>query len=441
MIESDPHVRARRLIRGQLIAVLWLVSAATTPRAAEPVSAAIEPLVAHALRAGGDTAFTFDPDDLRGDTRTLPIGVFDSGIGGLTVLEAILALDAFDNRSLQPVPDGVPDFAGERFVYLGDQANMPYGQYPREGNEPFLRELILKDAVFLLGRRFWPARDAAAPRLDKPAVKSIVVACNTATAYGLADIRGAIDRWGVPVRVVGVVEAGARGVLQSDRAGRDDEAVAVLATVGTCSSLAYPKAIAAAFGRAGRRVPRVVQRGSADLAGAIEGDPAVTARTTVEQAIAADVAALVDEQRRDADARPVGTVVLGCTHFPLVREAIVAEFMRLRDTAADGGRLIAETIEVVDPASLAARELFRTLAAQRLRAPAARTSDLPDLFFISVAGPAANETAPADKFHRVPGRLGVEDTRVVPMRADLLPPTSRALIRTRLPHVWRTLGW
>lgn len=444
-----PRAGSRAATTSLAVVVLWL-PAWFSCVAAEPVSPAVEPLVAHAARPHGAAAFTFDPDDLRAGSRSLPIGVFDSGIGGLTVLEAILALDAFDNRTLEPVPDGVPDFAGERFVYLGDQANMPYGNYPREGNEAFLRELILKDAVFLLGRRFWPAPDAAAPRLDKPAVKAIVVACNTATAYGLDDIRGAIDRWGVPVRVVGVVEAGARGVLESDRAGRDDEAIAVLATVGTCSSMAYPRAIAAAFGRAGRRAPRVVQRGSADLPAAIEGAPDVVARTSVDQAIAADLAALVDEQRRDAAARPLGTVVLGCTHFPLVREEIVGELTRLRGTAADGERLIAETIEVVDPAALAAKELFRTLAVERLRAPAATEAPAaaarqpggpPNLFFISVGRPAPGADALAHKFHRLPGRLDVEDTPVVPMRAELLPPSSLTLIRDRLPHVWRSLGW
>ena len=97
---------------------------------------------------------TLDFAALEGDRSRLPIGVFDSGIGGLTVLEAILTLDTFNNRTLQPGADGVPDFAGERFVYFGDQANMPYGNYPQKGREIFLRELIVKDAVFLLGRRY-----------------------------------------------------------------------------------------------------------------------------------------------------------------------------------------------------------------------------------------------------------------------------------------------
>jgi glutamate racemase len=102
---------------------------------------------------------------------------------------------------------------------------MPYGNYSAAGRTDYLRELILKDAVFLLGRRV----SAAEPRFDKPPVKAIVIACNTATAYGLEDIREAIAAWKLPVIVVGVVEAGARGVLESKAEG----GIGILATVGT----------------------------------------------------------------------------------------------------------------------------------------------------------------------------------------------------------------
>ena len=84
--------------------------------------------------------------------RDCPIGVFDSGIGGLSVLERILALDEFDNGTGAPGTDGMPDFAGEEFVYFGDQANMPYGRYDAAGKADFLRELVRRDARFLVQR-------------------------------------------------------------------------------------------------------------------------------------------------------------------------------------------------------------------------------------------------------------------------------------------------
>jgi hypothetical protein len=276
-----------------------------------------------------------------------------------------------------------------------------------------------------------------------------VIGCNTATAYGLAEIRAAIHAWGIPVFVVGVVEAGARGVLESKRdLVARDEAIAVLATVGTCNSRAYPRAIGAAFGRAGRRVPEVVQHGFADLAAVIEGDPAVTSRASVERTIAADLRAMMDEYRSSGGTRPVGSVVLGCTHFPLVREQILAELARLRRVEIEGTRpfepLIAAEVDVIDPAGLTARELFRTLALERLRAPdpGEGVAAGPNLFFISVPRPQAGDDAAwaRAKFARSPGRLDLEDTRVVPMTVDLLPEPSLNLIRSRLPTVWRSLG-
>jgi hypothetical protein len=84
-----------------------------------------------------------------GDRSQLPIGVFDSGIGGLTVLEAILASDLHDNKSGKPGADGIPDFQSERFIYLGDQANMPYGNYAAENKTKLLQEHVVKNMDFL----------------------------------------------------------------------------------------------------------------------------------------------------------------------------------------------------------------------------------------------------------------------------------------------------
>ena len=70
-------------------------------------------------------AFDQYPEEM----RNLPIGVFDSGTGGLTVLEKMLSLDHFDNITGQEGRDSILDFAGEHFIYLADQANMPYGNY------------------------------------------------------------------------------------------------------------------------------------------------------------------------------------------------------------------------------------------------------------------------------------------------------------------------
>lgn len=394
-----------------------------------------------AAHRDGQVAFTYDHSAYAdgADLSSLPIGVFDSGIGGLTVLEALLTADVFHNDDLKPGADGRPDFEDERFIYLGDQANMPYGNYSAAGKADYLRELILKDAVFLLGKRFWPGTDAAKPRHDKPPVKAIVIACNTATAYGLADVREAVKAWGIPVVVVGVVEAGARGLLKAS----EDGAVGVLATVGTCASEVYPKTIQSTLGLAGRGIASVTQFGSANLAGVIEGDPAYP--TPLAEQITADVRGLVEAHRAAGAEVPLKKIMLGCTHFPLVIREIAAAFSRLREEP-DLASWIAETREFVNPAEWTARELFGELAKAKLR----RKSDAAkeeNRFFISVANPHCAEAKRSDtgvldhdyKYGRETGNLEMEDTIVVPMTRAGLPEVSRRLVETKLPAVWERL--
>ncbi|MFZ9746221.1 MAG: glutamate racemase [Opitutaceae bacterium] len=396
-------------------------------------------------RAAGDgrAAFTFDAGAWTDPAavRRLPIGVFDSGIGGLTVLEAILTLDACNNQTLAPGPDGVPDFAAERFIYFGDQANMPYGNYGAAGRTDYLRELILKDTIFLLGRRAWPA-EGEAPHFAKPPVKAIVIACNTATAYGLEDIRAAVAAWGIPVIVVGVVEAGARGVLETNPAG----GIGVMATVGTCASGVYPRTIGATLGRAGFGPPPIAQQGSATLAGAIEGDAAFAEPVAVYAR--REVRALAEAYRELRPGRPLETVVLGCTHYPLAKSEIERAFGEL---AADPAwrDVVSSRPNFVDPATLTARELFRELARARLRLGAGESPVMArDQFYLSVPRKefpgvrlAADGGLERDyKYGRLPGQLDREDTKNVPLTPAVLPPASARLLRERLTAVWSRLG-
>lgn len=425
-------------IRSRLLALSLFAGAALAH--ADPVAKALDAHLHLAAHRGGEAPFTFDPSDYEGDLSHLPIGVFDSGIGGLTVLEAILELDAFHNDNLKPGPDGRPDFENERFLYFGDQANMPYGNYPKSGKADYLRELILKDAVFLLGKRY---HEEGGVRLDKPPVKALVIACNTATAYGLEDLQAAVERWKIPVIVVGVVEAGARGLLEADESG----AIGVLATVGTCDSGVYPRTIQSTLGRAGRGVATVTQHGSADLAAIIEGDPSRT--TPVEEQIALDVRRLVEAHRDsgpDASSKPLSKIMLGCTHFPLIEREIDAAFSTLREDPALAP-LIAPSRHYVDPAEWTAKQLFRDLASAKLRRREAPGESEGDHLFLSVANPtgsgvALNPDGSLDdtyKYGREIGRF-VEDTLVVPMTRASLPESGRRLVSEKLPKVWARLA-
>jgi glutamate racemase len=449
-----------------LTAFAWAsVRADEAAKAAAP--GPLTPLIEHVgAHQDGQVVNSIDFAALKGDRSGLPIGVFDSGIGGLTVLEAILKLDAFHNETLQPGADGVPDFAGEKFLYLGDQANMPYGNYPSKGKEDFLRELIVKDAVFLLGKRY---HGAEGPRFDKPPVKAIVIACNTATAYGIEDIRAALKTWGLgDVPVIGVVEAGARAVVEQLPKEGPMLTVGVLATVGTCSSNAYPKAIERGAGLAGKPVPTVVQQGSVGLAGAIEGNPAFVwtgagdrpvpyagpktgnstqALNSVEEYAAFDASKLVSNAgtfRRSA-AASLDMVILGCTHFPLVER----EIDQALDESVKSGRLAPGKRLFINPAEHTAKELFRELARARLRNKADVTKVMiPGAeFFLSVANPsvegvklaADGSLETAYKEGRDTGRPEREDTKVIVLTSETLPASSRELF-TKLPAVWAQMG-
>jgi glutamate racemase len=210
-----------------------------------------------------------------GDPR--PIGVFDSGVGGLTVLSEL-------HRRL-------PD---ETTIYLGDNARTPYGPRPADEVRAFTREGI-----------GW--------LLDQD-VKLLVLACNTATSHALPMVRDL-----APVPVLGVVRPGAVAAAASTRHGH----VGVIATAGTVASGAYVAAIAEAD-------PRLVieQQACPDLVPLVESGRLEGAET--ERAVGGYLSDLLG---RDGE---IDTLLLGCTHYPLLRPVIertVGERIAVVDSA------------------------------------------------------------------------------------------------------------
>lgn len=210
-----------------------------------------------------------------GDPR--PIGVFDSGVGGLTVLSEL-------HRRLP----------GEPTVYLGDNERAPYGPRPADEVRAFTDECVS-----------W--------LLDQD-VKLLVIACNTATSRALPQVR---ERAAVPV--VGVVRPGAVAVAAATRSGH----VSVIATAGTVESGAYPEAIDEADARLA-----VTQQACPELvplveAGTIDGPIAERAvRSYLEPMLAGDPS--------------IDTLLLGCTHYPLLRpviESVVGPSVAVVDSA------------------------------------------------------------------------------------------------------------
>ena len=344
-----------------------------------------------------------------------PIGVFDSGIGGLSVLEQLLTLDAFDNATGEARADGIPDFADEDFVYFGDQANMPYGRYDAAGRADFLRELVVRDAQFVLGSQ---GHDPA---------KAVVIACNTATAYGLARLQ-AMPR-PHDAAVVGVVNAGVEAALDATKDETGAFAIAVMATPATIASGVYQRALGGAL--KGRADVAVAARGGFGLAEAVEsGDPdmRLCART--------NLVALVEDYRAKGGTAPIRALILGCTHYPFVVDAFREAFAELR-ARPDCAGLVGESVVFVDPAVYTAVAAYRSLrAAGRLRPKGAPRAGAPVKAFLSVGkdGPLSD----AVKYGRACGLRDI-GTQVVPFAEAGLSEAAKRSVVNSFPLCARAL--
>jgi glutamate racemase len=247
-----------------------------------------------------------------------PIAVFDSGVGGLTVVSAL-------RRELP----------GEDIVYLGDTARVPYGGKSRATIERYSEEI--------------------GALLVSEGAKMVIVACNSASALALPRLRAML-----PVSVEGVIEPGAEAALAATRSGH----VAVIGTKATIGSGAYEQAL-----RARRPDVRVTAVACPLLVPLIE-------EGLLRDAVTDAVLARYLEPLAEGDA---DTLVLGCTHYPLLAEAIA--------------RVAGPQITLVDAAANCAARVRARLDEHKLRAPAGREgrlqiafTDSPDSFLGVAAG-------------------------------------------------------
>jgi glutamate racemase len=220
-----------------------------------------------------------------GDQR--PIGIFDSGVGGLTVLQAIR--------------DRMPH---ESTIYVGDLLHFPYGPRYQEEVKRFAFDLI----------RYLQTRD----------VKLVVIACNTATAAALHQAREVFD-----LPIVGVISPGAQAAVEATSRGL----VGVISTEGTRMSQEYLHAIKELDPMIG-----VYQKACPELVDIVEAGAADSARA--ERVLRADLAEIA---RLGAD-----VLVLGCTHYPLLRPAIARAWpgaFRLVDSAETTAAMVERRLD------------------------------------------------------------------------------------------------
>ena len=282
-----------------------------------------------------------------------PIGVFDSGVGGLTVARAII--------------DQLPR---ESILYVGDTAHSPYGPKPIADVRRFALE-VMDDLV-------------------AQGVKTLVIACNTASAAMLRDAR---ERYaGIPV--LEVIQPAVRAAVRQTRSKR----VGVIGTVGTINSLAYNDAFAAAsdlelFTTACPRFVEFVENG-------------VTS--------GAELFAVAEEYLAPLTAAQVDTVVLGCTHYPLLAGAIQY--------------VMGEHVTLVSSAEETAFDVYRTLVKHGLE----RTSPEPPTYTFEATGDSNAE------FLRLAHRLlGPEISRVDLVATGTISLSEVARLAASTPRLFK----
>lgn len=223
--------------------------------------------------------------------KNAPIGVFDSGVGGLTVAREIM----------RQIPN-------EKIIYFGDTARVPYGSKSRETVTRFSKQIV----------RF----------LSTFEVKTIVVACNTASAYALDELEAESD-----IPMIGVVKPGAKAASEVTRNGR----IGVIATEATIGSKIYNQYITelnkdvTIYGKACPLFVPLVEEG-------LWVDP------VTDEIAKRYLAELIDLD--------IDTLILGCTHYPLIRSTL--------------GRIMGENVTLVNPAYETARELKEMLGEKGL---------------------------------------------------------------------------
>lgn len=374
--------------------------------------------IEHAILSDKENFYFIDTEAYQ-INEDLPIGFFDSGTGGLTILNSVMESDKFDNQSHELSADGILDFASEKFIYLADQANMPYGNYYAANNSELLIEHIIKDAQFLLSKKFYIDQKTQKVEHSKEPVKAMVIACNTATAYGKESLEDFMKKANIPLKVIGVIDAGAKGALEKFEK-REDGSIAVFATVGTIASKGYENTInkykaelgfqgdIQIFNQGGHGLAEAVDQ-EADYISSKSQNPRHNYRgpsldhpdfpihktlldvynfdfdhgkmlcnnsnlddcdimqiNSTENYVRYHLVSMMEKIRSSQNPQPLKVILLGCTHYPYLKSEmrkVIAELYDFKDAKGYRYRdLMNEDIQIVDPADNVAIELYQFLA-------------------------------------------------------------------------------
>lgn len=245
---------------------------------------------------------------IENSNRNAPVGVFDSGVGGLTVAREIM----------RQMPD-------ESLVYFGDTARVPYGSKSKNTVIRYSRQII----------RFLRTQN----------VKAIVIACNTATACALEEVKKDLD-----IPIIGVIDAGARTAIQATKNGK----IGIIGTEATINSDVYTGIIK-------QMKPNVE----------VYGKPCPLFVPLVEEGLLHDTVTdeIASRYMTVLKGRYIDTLVLGCTHYPLLRSTLQ--------------RIMGDEVTLINPAYETAIELKHLLEENHLECEKGRCEGEKYQFFVS----------------------------------------------------------
>lgn len=431
----------------------------------------------------------------------LPIGIFDSGTGGLTVFKAIVNYDQNNNTNHKTGSDGLLDFQKEQFIYLGDQANMPYGNYSKENNIDLLKEHIIKDAQFLMGRKYYSTRYDHTVNTNKRPVKVIVIACNTATAYGKESIEQFVKQTNTDIKVIGVIDAGVRAAFETI-SKEEDAIIGVMATVGTVASEGYKNTIIK-YKKEKKYTGNIeiFSQGGIGIAEAVDEDvnyydkmlkeprkdykgPSLDGDVKIEKAlldiygfdfndykmlcdnkIAVDcsimqindtknylryhLVTLMENIRKSKTKNYLKSIILGCTHYPYLTDEINMVLQELYNYKLEEGtylyrNIMAEKIRLIDPSDNTAKELFEFMTEKQLFN---KEGDIADSeFYISVPNPDNKNNQISlngqftyeYKYGRVAGEIQ-EYTKIIPFSEKNISKDVYGRFEKQIPNVFKLI--
>jgi glutamate racemase len=276
---------------------------------------------------------------------------------------------------------------------------------------------VVRDAKFMLDAK------SHAP------AKIIVIACNTATAYGLDAATEAARPAGV--KVIGVVNAGVAATMDAldAKKGMPPFAIGVMATPGTIASGVYERTLRAELDARGIAGYEIVNRGGIGLAEAVEND-----EPTMDDCARTNFVALVESYRARGCKAPMRAFILGCTHYPFVLPALKSTLESLRSDSRYR-EIIAPDAVFVDPAVYTAIQCYRALKRDGMLNEG-RDEDRRVSAFLSVGrnGPLSH----AEKYGR---NTGMEDigTDIVPMTRETMSAESAKRLSALVPNSFRQI--